>query len=139
MECYLRLAVSGVRSEEVTQKIALHLSRFQDFFRESYGHDRLSTVLRRDVVAWQKQLLSQGLAHATINNHLASLSSFTTWVYTHNADLFPVGDPAKGIGELGLPPLEPPARPIPCGLEAPRVAMPARAYHGARSPCHTAL
>jgi site-specific recombinase XerD len=107
MECYLRLAVSGVRSEEVTQKIALHLSRFQDFFRESYGHDRLSTMLRRDVVAWQKQLLSQGLAHATINNHLASLSSFTTWVYTHNADLFPVGDPAKGIGELGLPPLEP--------------------------------
>lgn len=42
-----------------------------------------------------------------INNHLASLSAFTTWVHTHNPDLFPVGDPAKGIGELGLPPLEP--------------------------------
>jgi hypothetical protein len=107
IECYLRLAVIGVRSEAVAQKIALHLCRFQDFFRESYGHDRLSTVLRRDVVAWQKKLLSQELAHATINNHLASLSSFTTWVYTHNSDLFPVGDPAKGIGELGLPPLEP--------------------------------
>src|SRR5947209_4576185 len=107
VECYLRLAVIGVRSEEVAQKIALHLSRFQDFFRESYGHDRLSTCLRRDVLAWQTQLLSQGLAHSTINNHLASLSAFTTWVHTHNPDLFPVGDPAKGIGELGLPPLEP--------------------------------
>jgi site-specific recombinase XerD len=107
MECYLRLAVSGVRSEEVAQKIALHLSRFQDFFRESYGHDRLSTMLRRDVVAWQSELLSQGLAHSTINNHLASLSAFTTWVQTHNPDLFPVGDPTKGVGELGLPPLEP--------------------------------
>ena len=107
IECYLRLAVIGVRSEEVAQKIALHLSRFQDFFRQSYGHDRLSTCLRRDVLAWQTQLLSQGLAHSTINNHLASLSAFTTWVHTHNPDLFPVGDPAKGIGELGLPPLEP--------------------------------
>jgi hypothetical protein len=29
IECYLRLAVIGVRSAEVTQKIALHLSRFQ--------------------------------------------------------------------------------------------------------------
>ena len=51
IECYLRLAVIGVRSEEVAQKIALHLSRFQDFFRQSYGHDRLSTCLRRDVLA----------------------------------------------------------------------------------------
>jgi site-specific recombinase XerD len=107
IECYLHLAVIGVRSEEVAQKIALHLSRFQDFFRESYGHDRLSTCLRRDVQAWQNALVSEGFAHATINNHLASLSAFTTWVHTHNPDLFPVGDPAKGVGELGLPPLEP--------------------------------
>lgn len=28
-------------------------------------------------------------------------------MHTHNPDLFPVGDPAKGVGELGLPPLEP--------------------------------
>jgi site-specific recombinase XerD len=107
IECYLRLAVIGVRSEAVAQKIALHLSRFQDFFRESYGHDRLSTCLRRDVQAWQNALVSQGFAHATINNHLASLSAFTTWVHTHSPALFPVGDPAKGVGELGLPPLEP--------------------------------
>ena len=59
------------------------------------------------MLAWQNELLSQGLAHSTINNHLASLSAFTTWVQTHTPDLFPVGDPAKGVGELGLPPLEP--------------------------------
>ena len=107
VETYLRLAVSGVRSEAVAQKIALHLSRFQEFFVNAYGHDRLSTCLRRDVQAWQNALVSQGFAHSTINNHLASLSAFTTWVHTHNPHLFPVGDPAKGIGELGLPPLEP--------------------------------
>ena len=30
------------------------------------------------VQAWQNSLLAQGLAHSTINNHLASLSAFTT-------------------------------------------------------------
>ena len=30
-----------------------------------------------------------------------------TWVHAQSPRLFPVGDPAKGTGELGLPPLEP--------------------------------
>src|SRR5215207_7504739 len=104
---YLALAVVGVRSPAVTQKIALHLDRFVAFFIEAYGHDRISTCLRRDVLAWQKALVDQGLAPATINNHLASLSAFTTWVAVQAPTVFPVGDPAKGIRELGLPPLEP--------------------------------
>jgi integrase len=104
---YLALAVVGVRSEAVTRKIALHLDRFLGFFRESYGHDRISTCLRRDVLAWQRALTEQDLAPATVNNHLASLSAFTTWVAAQAPHVFPVGDPAKGIRELGLPPLEP--------------------------------
>jgi site-specific recombinase XerD len=74
---------------------------------ETYGHDRISTCLKRDVVAWQAHLQEQGLAHSTINNCLASLSGFTTWVQTLNSQIFPAGNPTKGIGELGLPPLEP--------------------------------
>jgi integrase len=104
---YLALAVVGVRSPAVTQKIALHLDRFVAFLIESYGHDRLSTCLRRDVLAWQKALVAQGLAPATVNNHLASLSAFTTWVTVQAPAAFPVGDPAKSVRELGLPPLEP--------------------------------
>ncbi len=104
---YLHLAVIGVRSPAVTQKIALHLSRFLDSFQQAYGHDHISTCLKRDVVAWQKQMQADGLAHSTINNHLASLSSFCTWVHSHAQELFPAGDPTKGVGELGLPPLEP--------------------------------
>ena len=104
---YLALAVVGVRSPAVTQKIALHLDRFIAFFQEGYGHDRISTCLRRDVLAWQRALVAQGLAPATVNNHLASLSAFTTWVTAQVPAVFPVGDPAKGIRELGLPPLEP--------------------------------
>jgi len=104
---YLCLAVSGVRSEAMTKKIALHLSRFHAFFVEAYGHDRISTVLKRDVVAWQNGLKEQGLAHSTINNCLATLSGFTTWVHTLNAHVFPAGNPTKRVGELGLPPLEP--------------------------------
>src|SRR3954452_20718714 len=107
IERYLALAVVGVRSEEVAKKIALHLARFASFYKEGYGHERITTVLRRDVAAWQQKLVGQGLAPATVNNHLASLSVFTTWVHAQAPRLFPVGDPAKGIGELGLPPLEP--------------------------------
>lgn len=103
---YLALAVVGVRSKEVTKKIALHLDRFVAYFLESYGHDRISTCLRRDVLAWQKAMVAQGLAPATINNHLGSLSAFTTWVAAQAPAAFAVGDPTKDLRELGLPPLE---------------------------------
>ncbi len=107
MARYLTFAVVGVRSPAVAEKIALHLDRFVQSFTESYGHDRAGTVLKRDVLAWQRSLKDQGFAPATVNNHLASLSGFTTWVHAQAPHLFPVGDPAKGITELGLPPLEP--------------------------------
>jgi len=107
MDRYLIFVVKGVRSEAVARKIALHLARFIAFFQDGYGHDRLSTCLRRDVLAWQTVLQEQGLAPATINNHLASLSAFTTWVHAQAPRLFPVDDPTKGVSELGLAPLEP--------------------------------
>ena len=44
---YQQLAVAGVRSEEVAKKIALQLGRFLAFY-----HDRVSSCLKRDVVAW---------------------------------------------------------------------------------------
>jgi hypothetical protein len=45
---YLQFAVLGVRRESVAQKIVLHLSRFQTFFVDAYGHKRISTpTLRR--------------------------------------------------------------------------------------------
>lgn len=104
---YLELAVVGVRSETVAEKAALHLGRFVAFFEESYGHDRVSSVVRRDVQSWQRSLVEQELAPSTVNNHMASLSAFTTWVDAQAPGLFPAGDPAKGIKELRLPPLEP--------------------------------
>ena len=108
---YLELAVVGVRSGTVAQKAALHLGRFIEFFKEAYGHDRISTVVRRDAQAWQRSLAEGGLAPSTVNNHMASLSAFTTWVDAQAPGLFPAGDPAKGIRELRLPPLEPRALP----------------------------
>jgi integrase len=105
---YLQLAVVGIRSAAVSEKIELHLTRFQLFFATQYGHDRITTWLKRDVIAWQAALLSdQKLAHATINNHLASLSGFASWVETQAPQLLPAGHPVKGVGELPLPPLEP--------------------------------
>lgn len=107
-ECYLQLAVTGVRSPAVAAKIALHIQRFTDFFTMRYGHDRIAACLHRDVLAWQHYLRDeQHFAPATVNNHLAALSAFTTWVHAQDPRRFACGDPAKGIRELGLPPLEP--------------------------------
>jgi len=89
---YQQLAVAGVRSEDVGKKIALQLGRFIAFYQDAYGYDRVSTCLKRDVVAWQQHLIAEGLAPATVNNHLAALSAFTSWVSTHAPRLFPFGD-----------------------------------------------
>jgi site-specific recombinase XerD len=107
MAQYRQQAVIGVRSAAVAAKIALHLERFREFFVGAYSHERISACLRRDVLAWQTHLREQGLAATTVNNHLASLSAFTTWAQAHQSQLFARGDPAKGIGTLALPPLEP--------------------------------
>jgi len=87
IESYLALAVTGVRSEAIADKIELHLGRFAAFFHEAYGHDRISTPLKRDVCDWQRSLVSKGLASSTVNNHLASLSAFTTWMHAHDPQL----------------------------------------------------
>jgi len=75
---YEQLAVRGVRSGEVANRIALHLLRFERYLRSSYGHDRLSTVVARDVTGWRDSQVAAGLAPATVNSPLASLSGFLT-------------------------------------------------------------
>ena len=106
MDHYQALAVGGVRSPEVAAKVDLHLERFRSFFVGLYGHERISTVGRRDVVDWQRDL-AERLAPATVNNHLASLSGFATWVSTQEPGLFATGNPSTGVPTLPLPPLEP--------------------------------
>lgn len=107
-ERYLHLAITGVRSPMVAAKITLHLQRFIAFFSARYGHDQIAACLRRDVIDWQRHLRdAQQLAPATVNNHLAALASFTGWVQAQCPRCFALGDPAKGVRDLGLPPLEP--------------------------------
>ncbi len=104
---YEQLAVRGVRSPEVANRIALHLLRFERYLRSSYGHDRLSTVVARDVTGWRDSQVAAGLAPATVNNHLASLSGFLAWVGAQAPEALPGGDPSRRVGSVGLAPLEP--------------------------------
>ena len=93
---YLELAVVGVRSKTVTEKAALHLGRFVEFFEEAYGHDRVSAVVRRDVQAWQRSLVDGGLAPSTVNNHMASLSAFNNVGGHPGTGSIPGGRSSKG-------------------------------------------
>jgi len=104
---YEELALTGVRSLEVTDRIALHLHRFAEYLTATYGHERLSSVVRRDVVGWRDMLVSSGLGPSTVNNHLASLSGFCGWVVVRAPDALPGGDPTRGVRTLALAPLEP--------------------------------
>jgi hypothetical protein len=66
---YLDAAVRGVRSVEVADRIALHLARFADHFTAGHGHDRLSAVVRREVVAWRTDWIPGGSDHDRRPNH----------------------------------------------------------------------
>src|SRR5665648_1164374 len=91
-------------------------SWFRDHFADAHGHERLSAVVRREVVAWRDHLASSpespdvqglGVAPATVNAHLASLSGFTTWVVARDPAALPHGNPCAKVADLPLPPLEP--------------------------------
>lgn len=107
MDFYQQMAVADIRSEQVAHKIQLHLKRFHAFFEARYGQEQISSCVTRDVLAWRNHLLSEDLAASTINNHMASLSRFASWVQAQDESAFVMGDPTKGIGDLPLPPLEP--------------------------------
>lgn len=104
---YMENAIIDQRSPAITRKIQNHLGQFRAYFLERYGHERLNACVKRDVLAWRESLQARDLAPATVNNYMASLSGFATWVTAQDAVAFPSGDPTKGIGELSLPPLEP--------------------------------
>ncbi|MFI0609572.1 MAG: tyrosine-type recombinase/integrase [Anaerolineae bacterium] len=105
-EHYRALVLEGTRQPDAIRKTLLHLQRFVIHMVEAYGHDRASRWLPRDTTAWRDSL-AVTLAPSTVNGHLASLSGFATWVQTQAPELLAAGNPLRGIGELGLPPLEP--------------------------------
>ena len=113
---YLDAAVRGVRSVEVADKIALHLARFADHFtagpRPRPPHGRRASGGRRLADRPGRALTRPtagglGLAPATVNAHLASLSGFTTWVVARDPAALPHGNPCAKVSDLPLPPLEP--------------------------------
>jgi integrase len=106
-ERYREAVLDPERPREVASRCSLHLQRFSEFLVERYGHDRIASVVRRDVTAWQTSLSAEGLAPATVNSHMASLSGFVHWVLDRAPRTFVEGDPCRSIPNLALPPLEP--------------------------------
>jgi hypothetical protein len=87
---YDELALTEVRSREVTERIVLHLHRFAEYMEATYGHQRLGTVVRRDFVGWRDALVASGLGPSTVNNHLASLAGLCGWVPAQNPQALPL-------------------------------------------------
>jgi hypothetical protein len=81
--------LTAVRSREVTERIVLHLQRFAEYLLRTYGHERLDTLVRRDIAGWRDALVSSGVGPSTVNNHLASLAGFCGWVAAQAPDALP--------------------------------------------------
>ena len=81
----------------------------RNHFHDAHGHERLSAVVQREVVAWREHLAADpdtdglGLAPATVNAHLASLSGFTTWVRAHEETALPHGNPCAKVSDPAGP------------------------------------
>jgi site-specific recombinase XerD len=104
---YQEQVVAVTHPVPVVQKTLLHLRRFHQFLLSTAGHDRLSTLVPRDVRTWQQHLHDQGFAPTTVNQHLSDLAAFVTWASTIAPASFPQGIPTRGLRALPLPPLEP--------------------------------
>jgi integrase/recombinase XerC len=109
---FLESEIKGERDPDTVKKIDLQVQRFIDFFRKQYGHERVSAVVRRDVLAWLDYLYGRkeeggaGLAAATVNNHKAHLSRFMTWLHEQAPHLLP-DNPVDRIKDFLLPAPEP--------------------------------
>lgn len=109
-ERFMEEEIQGDRSPNIETKIDKQLQRFIDFFRNRYGHERVSAVTKRDVKAWIDFLYKEGkgpdsgFAAATVNNHKAHLSLFLGWLHKERPHLLPE-DPSKGKGmrDIQLP------------------------------------
>lgn len=105
---YIETEILGNRSREVENQIRRQLQRFVDFQVRQRGHDKITTIVNRQVKEWLADLYQDGKGYApsTVNNHQANLSRFTGWLKFHAPHLLPV-DPAKKIKPIGLSAPEP--------------------------------
>ena len=109
---FLHMEILGQRNPITEKIIEQQLRRFIDFFRDRYGHERVSAVVRRDVKAWLDYLYDpedvggMGFAAATVNNHKAHLSSFMSWLQGQAPHLLPE-NPVNRIKDILLPAPEP--------------------------------
>ncbi|BFH18273.1 tyrosine recombinase XerD [Paenibacillus dendritiformis] len=107
-ERFMEEKIIGNRSRDVEKKIDRQLQRFIDFFRDRYGHERVSAITKRDVEAWMDKLYPKDpdaphpFDASTVNNHKAHLSTFMGWVQGKVRHMIPE-DPTKGVKEIKLP------------------------------------
>lgn len=104
--------IRGIRTPNIERKIELQLNRFLVFFRQRYGHEKVSAITKRDVVSWVRELYGDPddprLAAATVNNHKTHAALFLKWLSLRAPHLLPE-NPAKGreLRDIQLPAPEP--------------------------------
>lgn len=85
-DLYMEEEIYPERPKDSSQKVNRLLQRFIDFFQERYGHQKVTTVTKRDVEAWLELLYDPketgglGFAANYVNDHQTTLSAFFKWL-----------------------------------------------------------
>jgi integrase/recombinase XerC len=110
LERYLDEQFDEERQRESKKKVKRQLLRFIEFMLKRYGHEKVTTVIKRDVEAWIDFLYDKknGMAFAAahVNNHLWTLSPYMKWLRAAAPYLL-TDNPTKGVRDILLPAPEP--------------------------------
>lgn len=109
---YIERVILEERSEGEDRRIRRLVSRFIDFFQDRYGHDRVSVVVKKDVVAWLDHLYADpakggsGFAASNVNTHQSALNQFMKWLHAAAPHWLPK-NPTRGVRDIKLPEPDP--------------------------------
>ena len=94
---YLKLQVEGVKAAETLRAARNDLNKFVDFFIEHHQDADIRKWLPRTTSRFVEHLEQRGLKPKTILRSLVTVRSFAQWTLSVRPDLFPLGDPTKGV------------------------------------------
>ena len=94
---YIKIQVDGIKSSETLRAVRVDLGKFINFFSDYHHSLDINHWLPKTTARFVEYLESMNLRPKTIQRNLVTLRSFAKWIFSLRKDLFPLGDPTRGI------------------------------------------
>ncbi len=97
VKIFLSFQVEGVKAPKTFKAMKQDLNRFVGFYLETLPDADIRRWTLRTTTGFIEFLKGEDLKPKTIKRYLASIRTFSKWVRSVRPDLFPFGDPTKGV------------------------------------------